>query len=246
LPLLRESADKRPDLAEVQFHLAMALYMLGQEEPARVAFRKAVEASTNFPGKEEARVRLAILAIDPHTADAGARANVENYLRENPHDPAALARLAQFQQRDGKPEEAIKTYEKLIAADPQYAFATRQLALLYVDRSTDLARVYDLAQKARQAYPDDAEVAKALGILSYRRNLYPRAVDLLTEVAGKREDDAETLYYLGEARHQLKQWNECKTALDQAVALKLPDKLAGEAKRTLGECTDNIPQPDKP
>jgi Flp pilus assembly protein TadD len=86
------------------------------------------------------------------------------------------------------------------------------------------------------------EVAKALGILSYRRDLYPRAVDLLTEVSGKRKDDAEALYYLGEARHQLKQWNECKAALEQAVALKLPAKLADEAKQTLGECTDNIPQ----
>jgi tetratricopeptide (TPR) repeat protein len=159
---------------------------------------------------------------------------------------AAFTRLAQFQHRDGKPEEAIKTYEKLLAADSQYAPATRQLALLYVDRSTDATKAYDLALKARQAYPDDAEVAKALGILSYRRDLYPRAVDLLTEVSGKRKDDADALYYLGEARHQLKQWNECKAALDRAVALKLPAKLADEAKRTLGDCTDNIPQPDNP
>jgi uncharacterized protein HemY len=55
----------------------------------------------------------------------------------------------------------------------------------------------------RSVEPDDAEVAKTLGILSYRRDLYPRSVELLTEASGKRRDDAEALYYLGEAHYQL-------------------------------------------
>jgi tetratricopeptide (TPR) repeat protein len=241
LPLLAESAGRLPDLTEIQFHLAMAQYMLGQEGPARAALQKAVEASGNFPAKEEARARLALLAIDPATADAGARANVENYLRQNPNDPAALARLAALQQRDGKPEEAIKTYEKIIAGDPLYAPATRQLALLYAERPQDVGKAYDLASKARQAYPDDEEVARTLGILSYRRNLYPQAVELLKQSSGKRKDDAEALYYLGEAHYQLKQWSECKAALERTASLRLPASLADAAKRTLGECTDNIP-----
>src|SRR5262249_31753182 len=145
LPLLAESAGRLPDAAEIQYHLAMAQYMLGQEGPARATLQKAVEASGNFPAKEEARARLALLAIDPACADAGARANVENYLRQNPNDPAALARLAALQQRDGKPEEAIQTYEKIIAGDPLYAPATRQLALLYAERSQDVGKAYDLA-----------------------------------------------------------------------------------------------------
>ena len=71
------------------------------------------------------------------TANAGVRTELENYLRERPNDPAALVRLAELQQRDGAVDQAVKTYEKLIADNPLYAPATRQLALLYGQRSTD-------------------------------------------------------------------------------------------------------------
>src|SRR5262249_2409070 len=41
LRLLQESAGKLPDQPEIQFHLGMAHYMLGEEEPARIALQKA-------------------------------------------------------------------------------------------------------------------------------------------------------------------------------------------------------------
>ena len=102
-------------------------------------------------------------------------------------------------------DQAVKTYEKLVADDPLYAPATRQLALLYGQLSTDSAKAYELVTKARQAYPDDPDIAKTLGILNYRRGYYPQAVELLKEAAAKRKDDPELLYYLGEVHHQLKQ-----------------------------------------
>src|SRR5262249_42640514 len=68
LRLLRESGGKLPDQPEIQFHLGMAHYMLGEEEPARIALQKAADASADFPGKDEARQRLALLAIDPRAA----------------------------------------------------------------------------------------------------------------------------------------------------------------------------------
>ena len=82
LPLLQEAAVKLSNLGEVEFHVGMGLYMVGQEEPSRAALQKAVDA--DFPGKEEARARLALLAIDPSTPDAGARADLEKFLRERP------------------------------------------------------------------------------------------------------------------------------------------------------------------
>ena len=95
-----------------------------------------------------------------------------------------------------------------------------RLALLYGQRSTDDPKAYELVTKARQAYPDDPEIAKTLGILSYRRGYYPQAVELLKAAARTRKDDAELLYYLGEDYNQLKQWNECKDALQKALAMK--------------------------
>src|SRR5262249_1811862 len=158
-------------------------------------------------------------AIDARAGNPGVRTELENYLRKQPNDPAALTRLAQLQQHDGAVDQAVKTYEKVDADNPLYAPATRQLALLYGQLSTDSAKAHDVVTKARQAYPDDPDIAKTLGILNYRRGFNPQAAELLKEAAAKRKDDPELLYYLGEVHHQLKQWDECKGVLERALTL---------------------------
>jgi tetratricopeptide (TPR) repeat protein len=230
------------DSPEIQFHVGMAHYMLGDEAPARLALQKAADANAEFAGKNEARQRLALLAINPATADAAARTQLETFLRERPNDPAALVRLAQMQVRDGAADQAIRTYEKLVADSPLYAPATRQLALLYGQRATNDPKAYELVQKARQSYPDDADVAKVLGIMTYQRELYARSAELLKEAAAKRKDDPELLYYLGASHHQLKQWSECKTTMERALGLELTPGLTDSAKQSLAECSEALPQ----
>jgi tetratricopeptide (TPR) repeat protein len=242
LRLLQESAAKMAGQPEIEYHLGMAHYMLGQEAPARIALQKAADASADFPGKDDARKRLAVLAIDVGAADPAARTELQNYLREQPNDPAALVRLAALQQRDGTADQAIKTYEKVLADYPLYAPATRQLTLLYAQQASDDPKAYDLATKARQAYPDDPDIAKTLGILNYRRGLYPQAVELLKQATAKRKDDPELLYYLGEVHHQLKQYPECKSELERALTLNLSPGLANDAKGALAECSESSPQ----
>jgi TolA-binding protein len=56
--------------------------------------------------------------------------------RKWPNDPAVLVRLAAIQERDGAVDQALKTYEKLLADYPQFAPALRQLALRYGQRAT--------------------------------------------------------------------------------------------------------------
>jgi tetratricopeptide (TPR) repeat protein len=162
-------------------------------------------------------------------------------LRKQPDDPAALTRLGEVQQRDGAVDQAVKTYEKVVADDPLYAPATRQLALLYGQLSTDSAKAYDLATKARQAYPDDPGIAKTLGILDYRRGYYPQAAELLKQASAERKDDAELLYYLGEVHRQLKEWDECKGVLQRALTLNLSPGLSEDAKRALADCSESAP-----
>jgi len=233
---LEASAGKQPDSPAIQFHLGMTHYMLGEEGPARLALEKAVGA--DFPNRDEARRRLAVLAIDPGTADAAAQRDLESYLRERPDDPAALMRLAEIQERQGALDQALKTYEKVVDGNPQFSPALRRVAVLLGERSANDPKSYDLALKAREAFPEDAEVAKTLGILSYRRDYYQRAADLLQEAAAKNKDDPDLLYYLGAAQYQLKHWNECKSALQRASNLNLAPGLADKAKQALAECSE--------
>ena len=241
LQLLQESAGKLPNVPEIQFHLGMTYYMLGEEGRARVALQNAVDASADFPAKDEARRRLSMLAIPAGTANATVRTQLENYLRESPKDPVALTRLAEVQQQEGAVDQAVKTYEQALADNPSYAPAMRQLALLYGQLSTDSPKAYELVTKAHEAFPDDALITKTLGILSYRRAFYPQSVQLLKEAAAKRKDDPELLYYLGEVHRQLKEYAECKAQLQRALTLNLSPGLAEDARRALADCSDSVP-----
>jgi len=243
LPLLQEGAAKLPNLPEIQFHLGMTYYMLGEEEPARVALQKVVDAPADFPAKDQARRRLSLLALPAETSNATVRIELENYLRESPNDPVALTRLAEVQRREGAVDQAVKTYEKVIADNSSYAPAMRQLALLYGQLSTDSPRAYELVTKAHEAFPDDALITKTLGILSYRRAFYPQSVELLKAAAAKRKDDPEVLYYLGEVYRQLKQYTECKAELERALTLNLSPGLADDARRALADCSDSVISP---
>jgi tetratricopeptide (TPR) repeat protein len=46
---------------------------------------------------DEARQRLVLLAIDVGAGNPGVRTELENYLRKQPNDPAALMRLGEVQ-----------------------------------------------------------------------------------------------------------------------------------------------------
>jgi tetratricopeptide (TPR) repeat protein len=241
LPLLQEAAAKLTDNPEIQYHLAMAHYMLGDEAAARTALQKAVTLPSAFPQKEEAQQRLTILTMDTQPPTGDARATLDAFLRQQPKDPAALTRLARLQVK-GSADQAIDTYQKALDANPSFAPALRDLALIYSTRTADASKAFDVAAKARQAYPDDAELAKTFGILNFKRGLYPQAAELLNQAAGSLRDDADIQFYLGKSYQQLKRWNECKPALERALALNLPAASREDAQKQLTNCTEQAAQ----
>ena len=237
LPLLRDSAGKLPDDPEAQFHLGMAHYMLGEEQPARVALQKAVSATGDFPDKAEARRRLELLSTQDASGNASvSRPQLENLLRENPKDPFVRFRLARLDEQE-RAQQAIGAYERILADNSSFSPALHRLAILYGrNPPADLNKAFETASRARQAFPNDPEITKTLGILNYRRSYYPQAAEQLKSAAASRKDDGELLYYLGETYHQLKQPKECREAIDSALNLNLPAPLLDQAKRVQADC----------
>ncbi|WP_426527987.1 tetratricopeptide repeat protein [Bradyrhizobium sp. McL0615] len=238
LPLLQEGAANLTENPEVQYHLAMAQYMMGDEAAAKTGLQKAVQLSSAFPQKAEAQQRLAMLTIDAKTSTGDARAALDAYLQQQPRDPVALTRLARLQARDGSADQAIATYQKVIDANPLFAPALRDLALAYLARGGDDSKAFDVAAKARQAYPEDAELAKTFGILNFKRGLFPQSAELLNQAAGSRRNDADIQLYLGKSYQQLKRWDDCKSALERALAIGLPAATRTDAQTQLTACTE--------
>jgi len=129
---------------------------------------------------------------------------------------------------------ARQACEKVLARYPFFAPANKRLAALYAALG-DNQKAYDQASKAREALPDDPEVARTLGVVLYQRGDYTRAVQFLKESARKRATDAELFYYLGMAHYRLKEKGESKQALRQALTLNANASFVEEARKVLAE-----------
>jgi Flp pilus assembly protein TadD len=139
-------------------------------------------------------------------------------------------------EKAGDAAKARTAYEQLLAAYPEHQMGQQRLAVLWAGATDpDAKRTLEYATKSRERFPDDPEVAKALGVVLFRQGNFNRAATLLGEAAQKREKDADVQRYLGLALRQVKRPGEARRALEKALELKLAGEPAEEVRRTLEE-----------
>jgi tetratricopeptide (TPR) repeat protein len=233
LSLLQNAADQIPNDPQLYYDLAWAKYSVGQINEARVAIQKTL-ADEKFARANDAKLFLTMIdgGADPAKARAAAP-EAQKALQANPKYVPALMVMAAAQEAAGNFAAAKDACAKALAIFPTFAPAARQLAMLDARHFPDDAAGYATAEKARTAYPDDAEVAEALGILSYHQSKYSRSAELLQEGMAKSGEDGVLDFYLGMDYYQLKRNADSRNALGRALGFKIPDPMAAEAKKTL-------------
>lgn len=234
--LLEDSARKLPGDPQVAYDLAWTYYSMGRVQDAQAQMQVAAKAGPGFAKAADATRFLSMVAAASDASQAAAAApEAQKILTADPAYVPALMVSALVLESQAKYDLAAQTYNQVLARYPLFTPATRNLGLLYFSHLNDDQKALDLTAKARDAYPQDPDIAKALGVLSYRKGNYPKAAQLLKESALARKNDAELLYYLGMAQYQLKAKAESKATLQQAVSLNLQAKLAEDARRVLAE-----------
>jgi tetratricopeptide (TPR) repeat protein len=236
LNLLQLTARNQPQDPEVLYDLGGAFYSVGRVSDAISSMQNALHNGAAFSHADATRRFLAMTDLLDKPAQAlAAQSQVADILKSTPdYVPALMVEAATAEQ---KPDLATaqQTYEAVLNHYPDFAPAQKQLVLLYVKDAKNDAKANSLAVKARQSFPTDPEIAKALGVIVYRQGDFARAASLLTESASQLNRDAELMYYLGMAQYQLKHSAQCKTALKQALDLNLSGPQAVDAKRILAE-----------
>jgi Flp pilus assembly protein TadD len=166
LTLLQESADKLAAEPEVLFHLGMAHYMMGQEEPARSALRRALDGTKDFNGKDTAARRLAVLELKPGSSDPKTIAALESQLATDKQDPVALVRLGAAYEATGDIDKARKAYDQALTVTPESVPLMVKVAEFYAVKLRDPQKAMQLAKDARALAPNDASIARTLGRLA--------------------------------------------------------------------------------
>ena len=203
---------------------------------ALATMQAAVQAVQTFPQLDAARQFVSVVTLleQPERAKASS-VQVQQILQADPSYLPALAVSGLVQEQQGNAKAAQQVYERILDRFPLFTPANARLAILFAGPLQDYPKAHEHGLKARTAFPEDSEVAKAVGIAAYKRAEYPRAVQLLKETATKRTNDAEVFFYAGMAHFQLKQKPQCKEALTRALAMGGNASFVEEAKRTLAQ-----------
>ena len=233
--LLSESARQRPNNPETTYYLALATYHSGRVADALALMQVVAQTGAASGHLDEARRFLSALNVVAHPAGAAQYAAwVQEVLKSNPNDLPALMASAAVAESQGQSALAQSIYERIATKYPLFTPAARNLILLYSKNPADTQKGFELGGRIREAYPDDPEVAKAMGIIAYRRGDLDYATRLLLESARKRTNDAEVFYNLGLAQNQLKQKKESADSLRKALAINPDAPFATEARQILG------------
>jgi Flp pilus assembly protein TadD len=232
LSLLESAADRLPNQPELLYDLAWAYYSVGRIANAEKSMLRAQQ--TGLAGSEDAKRFLALAdAFDSASKVQAAVGQARKILQTDAKYVPALMVSGAAEEQAGNFKAAQQAYGAALSVFPLFTPAARQLAILDATHFSDDPEGYTQAEKARSAYPSDPQVAKCLGILSYYQAKYPRSAEVLGASIASSKNDGELYYYLGMDYYQLKRSQESKQALGRALALKIPEKQATEARRIM-------------
>ena len=117
-----------PALPESWFNLAVLRRRAGQFDAALDAYRQALERGVSQP--EEAHLNRGVIFADHLRQDVDAERELAAALALNPRYVPALFNLANLQEDLGRREEALATYERLLAIEARHDEALARYASL--------------------------------------------------------------------------------------------------------------------
>jgi tetratricopeptide (TPR) repeat protein len=233
LTILQESAGKAADNPEVQFHLGMTAYMMGQTDLARAAFKKAASATKDFPDKDESKRRLVLLESGTTGSQALSVVQLEEMTKQQPNDVIAQMRLGEAYEKQGAADKAALAYEQALKPNPKLAVAITKLAQLNAGPLQNKEKALTYAKKARELAPTDPQVAGILGKVAYDSGNFTWSYSLLQESVRQRANDPSILHDLAWAAYSLGKVNEARDAMQKVLTNNPDSSQAADAKKFL-------------
>src|SRR5438552_133191 len=233
LTILQESAGKAADNPEIQFHLGMTAYMMGQTDMARVVLRKAASATKDFPGKDESKRRLALLESGTGASPELSISQLEAMTKEQPNDVISQMRLGEAYEKQGATDKAAAAFEQALKLNPRLVAAATKLAQLNAGPLQNKEKALAYAKKARELAPADPQVAGIVGKVAYDSGNFAWSYSLLQEAGRQRQNDPSILHDLAWAAYSLGKVNEARDGMQKVLANNPDSTKAADAKKFL-------------
>ena len=166
----------------IRLMLGQSYAKTGEDAAAQRIFREIVDENPNGSYATQALHRLANLHWERYQFRE-AILQCKQILKQHPDTTAAATAaylVAQYEQAEGKSEDAMESYKSFLDTFPTSPYRTtavNRLIQLYVT-NLRYAEAEALIQERMQQYPDDSTLLVQLAELYQKQNDYPKALEL--------------------------------------------------------------------
>jgi Tfp pilus assembly protein PilF len=162
-----------------------------------------------------------------------ARAQFEKVAAAQERPIAALTMIGMIHQMQRRGDEARQTFERVLSIDPRAGVAANNLAWMYAESGSSLELAAQLAETAKAALPNRAEVHDTLGWVHYKRDAFPQAIEAFQRSLELDPRSADASYHLALAYERIGDKARARLALEQYLKLDGTSSRSTEAKRRL-------------
>lgn len=215
-------AGRAPELAVKELDLLLAA---GDQGKARKLARRL-----NQQGPREIRLQAAQAAQRREAYELSIPL-LETVLAASADDVNALFLYGAGLERTGRHPEAVSAFEKLLAAEADFAPALNYLGYMWAERGENLPRALELVQRAVALDPDNGAYVDSLGWAHYRLGDYQLAREYLERAADLIPDDPTIWEHLGDVYAALGEPEKAREHYHRALAAGVDD--AGALRRKL-------------
>ncbi|MGE5279958.1 MAG: tetratricopeptide repeat protein [Deltaproteobacteria bacterium] len=221
----------RPDDDDARFVLAL-LYVQRQEYDSAVRHYDYLLARHQEDKPLQLKLRRILSQLNYLRGHMGeARAQIAAGLLIGPLDPDLLFFRAVMASEDGRYDEAIPDFRRVLEEDPDHADAMNGLAYAYAQKGTDLLEALELARGAVAQNPFSGAYLDTLGWICYRLGKVDEAIGFL-ERAAKLMIEPEILDHLAEAYRAAGRLQDAQDAWRRSLSL---DPKQEDVRKTLKE-----------
>jgi tetratricopeptide (TPR) repeat protein len=186
---------------ELDPHFTMATLRLAGNMAGRdrERARSLVQCASRNPGHLNEREKLFLAIVEADVLERDVKKSgelVREFVKRFPDDPEGYFRLAGVLMHEGKTEEMLATYERLLSLDPNQATAYNALGYHYIGRR-DFVKGEDYLKRYRFLAPDQANPYDSLGELYANTGRYDEAEEHLKRALQIRPDFVPAVGHLG-------------------------------------------------
>ena len=196
---------------------------------AETYLKKAIELD---PNNHSLKIQLGDFYMR-HRLTAQAKSRYLASVEKEPKALPALMGLGMIYEREKNYSKAQEYYEKVLTINPNFVPAANNLAYIYAEHGGNIDVALNLAQKAREKLPEDANIADTLGWIYYRKNVFGTAITYLKAAADKMPEQPVVRYHLGMAYYKNGNRDLARQELSKALAISTEFDGAGEARKAL-------------